>query len=341
MMADEEEDPLLSGFYYEVDGRLVEVTSINVLQRVEGKKRGYWEEELATAGMCPCPFFHTQHDGLPVAMRVLARSRDGHHLVACGLEASSSSSSAQVWSRDSRWQKWALAFPLPLPADTIQGVIITEAAPLHIEALTLSKPGPHDLWLDGPVEDRVQFELPPRQVLVQAAEALCILSIRRRGEEVRWLQSEAVEAQALGCYIKRHAQERSQELDAAFAQYKGTSKTMDPSDFTLTFHADPLVFPSIISTIKFNGRPAFCSDKGPRVIRSPPLTEEEELEVNSLLGSPPIMAPSNTLFQAGHLHPPRAAEGAAQAQAGGSVELQPPDPDPLRPDPHLREALHG
>ena len=264
------EDPFPGYADAEASSGSVEVRGIHLRSKVA--TRGYWVDELAMEGMCPCPFFHTQRDGLPVAMRILARSRDGHHVAASGIGGQDD---VQVWSRDQQ-DDWSLSCSIPVHPDFIQGIIITDASQVTIEALTITSPGPHDLWLDGPLEERIQFAVPPRLVLVQLPEMLGILSLRR--PEARWLPVETVEAQALGCYIKRHAHERRLELATAFAAQ--CHLTMDPADFTLTFHADPLTFPSILSTIKFNGRPSFCADKGPRVIRSPPLTEEEELEVS-------------------------------------------------------------
>ena len=46
----------------------------------------------------------------------------------------------------------------------------------------------------------------------------------------------------------------------------------------MAFHRDSLGFPTVASTVKIHGRPSFSVDKGPRIARSPPLSEEEETE---------------------------------------------------------------
>ena len=94
-------------------------------------------------------------------------------------------------------------------------------------------------------------------------------------EAFRWLSPKAMETQALGCYIRKHQQIRMRDLSLAFQQH---AIPMEPQDFVLTFYTeDALGFPTAASTIRMHGRPSFSIEKAPRIPKSPPLLEDEEV----------------------------------------------------------------
>ena len=158
-----------------------------------------------------------------------------------------------------------------MPPLQVVRLVVTDEAPVHILALAISQPTMEIMFDSGPLEQQFVFVVPPSTVLIETCEGT-VGTYSMTQDGLVW--PGGLEMQALACYIQQHAQRRQHDLAAAFEQY---AVLMEPADFVLAFYADPVTFPSVVSTVKLNGRPSFSADKGPRLARSPSLTEEEEL----------------------------------------------------------------
>jgi hypothetical protein len=240
------------------------VLDIRITSSVD-EEPGYWEEDLRNACMSPSRYYSKADGDL---MLILARSRDGQHLVV----------------RDEQCNAYLVGIrqgtpePLPIAADHAKPIIITDALPVEVEALTISTPGVDELLFEEPAQQRVTFWLPAHCVMYENGEGAVVLYRMEQGT-TEVLAPRTVKAQAASSYIQRHSLGRSAELTAAFALCPHPISTQ-PADFVPIFRSDPLLFPSIFSAVnKKVGRPAYSTDKNPRSQRSPPLLPDEEIEV--------------------------------------------------------------
>ena len=224
---------------------------------------GYWEQELAMEHMTPTSYHKSLLVEENAPLKVLSRSRGGRLLVCA------SQTRLYVFSLDDA--KWDLVCQLPMPPLQVVRLVVTDEAPVHILALAISQPTMEIMFDSGPLEQQFVFVVPPSTVLIETCEGT-VGTYSMTQDGLVW--PGGLEMQALACYIQQHAQRRQHDLAAAFEQY---AVLMEPADFVLAFYADPVTFPSVVSTVKLNGRPSFSADKGPRLARSPSLTEEEEL----------------------------------------------------------------
>ena len=249
----------------------LDVGDVCVVGAAEGG--GYWSREPVSATMAPTQFFPYGIAVQEQPMRILSRSRDGKRRVC-----SSSSPDCQLLVCLDAQEAWLVQKNV-LPYG-VSSLIITDHTPTELQSVVLTTPGLEDIFLDVPAEEHVTLAVPPDSLLFETPGGLVGLCRFDDPLKIQWLPSGGVEAQAFGCYIKRHAQMRISEVTGVFETCPYPIH-MPPADFVLAFRTDPLVFPSVFATIKLNGRPSFSLDKGPRVVRSPSLTEEEEMEVSA------------------------------------------------------------
>ena len=240
---------------------------------------GYWERELALERMTPTSSylcFSIQQTPL----KILSRSRDGRLFVcACSqnlhvFKAGSSSSTSIP-----NLHHWSLFLgPISVDPQIVKNIIITDAMPMTITAHAISDPKMEDLLLNGPEEKSFPFHLPANTLLFETLDGMMGMVHMEGGphNRLQFLVQGEMGTDAFRFYLHKHAQTRHYEISHAFEQH---SVLMEPVDFIASFHGDVIAFPTVSSTVKRHGRPAFSVDKGPRTTRSPPLAEEDELQV--------------------------------------------------------------
>jgi hypothetical protein len=137
----------------------------------------------------------------------------------------------------------------------------------------------------------VAISIPPATLLLITAQdqvACMTLGPPLSAAEGSVVTLNGIEGQALAAFITRQRTERQHDIQQALLNVIAVpSASAAPFDFTLTSHTvvapcQQVVlqrFPSLLSLSKNIGRPSFSADKGPRLGKSPSLTDEEELEV--------------------------------------------------------------
>jgi len=163
--------------------------------------------------------------------------------------------------------------------DQIEKLIITDHRPVDMSVwIVCEEPllGNLSDWDEPLCRKCLYFTVPQNTILISTKEgALGMLHITGSFE---WLLHGAVHTQAMAYYMDAHQRTRDIQLKEAFESAK-----VDPllqQDFVLEFKSDTAAFPTIASIIRmpWHGRPPFSLDRTQRVTRSPPLSEEEEIQ---------------------------------------------------------------
>ena len=294
------------------------ITEIKVM--VQKNKRikqlqAYWDTELASAAAHAKPsntFYYRCEQ-----MKVLARSRDGQFVACASFEEENHSSKNKLFVLQKKKMKkseeeedgereeeeWTVIREVVLRTHALEdSVIITDPGQsVTIQANLQKEEEEEDVEEEGLLflekatckkkssNKLVAVQVPPATVIMQM-HGCCVwcVTLKKEAEDtekpnhnIEDMILGGAKAKALGCYIQKHTKRRRKELTNAFERFALSDE--EPVDFMLNACSDPRQFPSLFSVVKKTGRPSFSVDKGPRVGRSPPLNEDEEIEVRSIV----------------------------------------------------------
>ena len=258
-----------------------------IMQGPKQRQPAYWETELSDSSAKPSKTFYFKSE----QMKVLARSRDGQ-FVACTTSEEEGAipkllvlrykriSIQQQKAEPQEEDEWSVVREMMLrtACPTQSCIIITDSERrVTLEASLQEEDG---LLFFETSKRQLVIQVPPATVMMRMQGCVWCVALQKPEEEEIVLGG--VRAQALGSFMERHVKERRRELTEAFCRLACSEG--EPEDFMLSSEAydvDPVQFPSLLTVVKTTVRPSFSLDKGPRVGRSPPLSEEEETEVSS------------------------------------------------------------
>ena len=160
----------------------------------------------------------------------------------------------------------------------------------------------------------IAVSIPPATLLIQVSdeEVMCVtlsnydqststIQPRPHDEGIKMKTMETIllngiEAKAVNSFIQTYSTERRQALANAFWKFQEVTNCPNQmeyccdsfnayGDFTLAYTSSGCTsnsqkFPSLFTLTKNIGRPSFSADKGPRLNKSPSLSDDEEMEVN-------------------------------------------------------------